>query len=80
MFARQGQKLPYVVQCVTAASSPVTGTPPERLGTILFALSPDGKQAWFAATVLSRGIDRQAVWLTGDDQPLVISEQVRTDF
>ncbi|MCS6265177.1 MAG: hypothetical protein H8K11_15600 [Nitrospira sp.] len=78
LFARQGQALPYVIHCVSDATGPVLGTPPERPGTLVFAVSPDRQQAWFTATVLTHSTDRQATWLTRQGQPFVIAAQLQS--
>jgi hypothetical protein len=61
LFARQGQALPYVIHCVSDATGPTLGTPPERPGTLVFAVSQDRTRAWFTATVLAqrRSVDSQ---------------------
>ncbi|MGC3974825.1 MAG: hypothetical protein QM771_10640 [Nitrospira sp.] len=76
-FMQNGQPLPYVIQCVLNATGPELASPPDRPGTLLFAVSPDRKQAWFAATVLARRTDRHATWLTRQGQPLVIAFTVQ---
>ncbi len=76
-FMQNGQPLPYVIQCLPNATGPALDSPPERPGTLLFAVSPDWKQAWFTATVLARRTDRQATWLTRQGQPLVIGTEVQ---
>jgi hypothetical protein len=79
MFMRQGQALPYVVECVANATGPVTGAAPERPGTIVVATSADQKQAWFAATVLPHDVARRAAWLQRDGQTLVIAQQLKSN-
>lgn len=79
MFMQHGQELPYVVQCVDNAIFPITGDPPERPGTIVVATSPDRKNAWFAATVLSGYVSRHARWLTRDGKPLIIAQQLKAN-
>ncbi len=75
-FMQNGQSLPYLIQCVLNATGPALASPPERPGTLLFAVSPDRKEAWFTATVLARRTDRHATWLTRYGQPLVIALSV----
>lgn len=76
LFVREGQALPYVIQCVPDAPGPSFDTPPKRPGTLVFAVSQDRKQAWFTATVLAHSVDRHATWLTRQDQPFVIAAQL----
>lgn len=76
-FMQRGQPLPYVLQCVLNATGPPLAGPPERPGTLLFAISPDRTQAWFTATVLAREPDRHATWLTRQGQPVVIATQLQ---
>ncbi|MBK9998461.1 MAG: hypothetical protein IPO99_15345 [Nitrospira sp.] len=78
LFARQGQALSYVIHCVPDATGPTLGTPPERPGTLVFAVSPDRTQAWFTATVLTHSTGRQASWLTRQGQPFVIAAQLQS--
>lgn len=78
LFARQGQALPYVIHCVSDATGPTLGTPPERPGTLVFAVSQDRTRAWFTATVLARSVDRYATWLTRQGQPFVIAAQLQS--
>lgn len=73
LFFRDGQPLPYVIQCVLDATGPALANPPERPGTLVFTVSPDRKQAWFAATILERRTDRHATWLMQQGQPRVIA-------
>jgi len=75
-FMRDGQLLPYVIQCIPNATGPTLASPPERPGTLVFAVSTDRKQAWFAATVLARENDRHATWLTTQGQPRIIAFSV----
>jgi hypothetical protein len=75
LFVREGQALPYVIQCVPDATGPALSTPPERPGTLLFAVSSDRKQAWFTATVLAQNPQAHAIWLTRQGQPVVIVGQ-----
>ncbi len=77
LFFQNGQPLPYVIHCVLNATGLALATPPERPGTLIFAVSPDRKQAWFAATVLARRTDRHATWLTQQGQPRVIAFSVQ---
>lgn len=78
-FTQNGQPLPYVIHCVLNATGPALATPPERPGTLVFAVSPDRKQAWFAATVLARRTDRHATWLTQQGQPRVIALSLQAE-
>ena len=78
LFARQGQALSYVIHCVPDATGPTLGTPPERPGTLVFAVSPDRTQAWFTATVLTYSTGRHASWLTRQGQPFVIAAQLQS--
>jgi len=78
LFARQGQALSYVIHCVPDATGPTLGTPPERPGTLVFAVSPDRTQAWFTATVLTHSTGRHASWLTRQGQPFVIAAQLQS--
>lgn len=75
-YMQNAQPLPYVIQCVPNAAGSALASPPDRPGTLIFAVSPDRKQAWFAATVLARRTDRQATWLTRQGQPVVIAHSV----
>lgn len=76
-YIHNGRRLPYVVLCVPNATGPALGSPPERPGTLVFAVSADRKQAWFTATVLARGADQHATWLTRQGQPAVITFSVQ---
>ena len=76
-FTQNGQPLPYVIQCVLDATGPALATPPERPGTLVFTVSPDRKQAWFAATILEGRTDRHATWLMQQGQPRVIAFSVQ---
>jgi hypothetical protein len=76
MFIRGDQALSYVIQCVSDATGPALSAPPERPGTLLFAVSADRKQAWFTATVLDQNLTTQATWLTRQGQPVVIAGQM----
>ncbi|HKC93199.1 MAG TPA: hypothetical protein VKB81_04175 [Nitrospira sp.] len=73
LFVREGQALPYVIQCVPDAIGPALGTPPQQPGTLLFAVSQDRKQAWFTATVLARAPGPHSTWLMEQGQLFVIA-------
>ncbi len=77
-YIQNGQPLSYVIQCVPNASGPALASPPERPGTLIFAVSPDRKQAWFSATVLARRPDRHASWLTRQGEPVVVIAQLQS--
>lgn len=79
LFLRDGQPLPYVIQCIPNATGAALASPPERPGTLVFAVSPDRKQAWFAATILARETGRYATWLTQQGQPRVIALSLQAE-
>lgn len=76
LFVQEGQTLSYVIQCVSDATGPVAGTPPERPGTLVFAVSPDRKRAWFTATVLARTPDSHATWIKDNGGRFFIEVQL----